>query len=477
LKEQILHLDAHDDFISARDKMGWAQTGRVLLVWPEGGRVLSRRLDLQLLFRHANRLGAHLALITTDPVVEDHARQLGLPTFPSLDASRKTVWRSRTNRLTPTRRKPRPEPGTLRRPSGRWRFPALPAWIAWSMRSLVFVIGLTGLAALAYALVPAASVTLTPKARSLSTRVEVVADPVTQTIEGGNIPARTVRVEVEADGRTNTTGLRDVPSAPARGSVIFTSLDGTATVIPQGTGVRTTSGSPVRFQTTRAVTIEPRVGASVAVDVTAVAAGPRSNIRGGLINAIEGPLGLQLAVTNPEPMRGGDTAPQYAVTEADRERLRAELMAKLETEGLAAIESQLVPGEFLASSSVTVTEIVAETYDLAVGERALSVALTLRIAVSGLAVKEADARQVAQTALAELVDAGEALQPGNEHYQRSPEIAVEDGGAVRFSVTAEGWAVPLVDREIVREAVKGRTIPEAQFGLTDVVPLSRTPQI
>ena len=35
MKEQILHLDAHDDFISARDKMGWAQTGRVLLVWPD----------------------------------------------------------------------------------------------------------------------------------------------------------------------------------------------------------------------------------------------------------------------------------------------------------------------------------------------------------------------------------------------------------------------------------------------------------
>lgn len=477
MKEQILHLEPHDDFISARDKMGWAQAARVLLVWPPGGRVLDRRLDLQLLWRHASRLGAHLALITTDPVVLEHARELGLPTFSSIDASRQTMWRSRSSRRTPSRRKPRPDPDALRPPPARFHLPPLPATISLLARGVVFMVGLGGLFGLAFALVPGASVTLTPKARNLRTTVEVVADPVIQTIEGGNIPARTVRVEVEADGRTNTTGLREVPSAAARGSVIFTSLDGTATSIPQGTGVRTTSGSPVRFRTTRAVTLEPRIGATVAVDVVAVQPGPRGNIRAGIINAIEGPLGLQLAVINPEPMRGGDTAPEFAVTKADRERLRAELLSRLEGEGLAAIESQLAPGEFLASASVTVTEVVAETYDLAVGEPADAVALTLRIAVSGLAIQEADARQVAQSALANLVRSGESLQASQARYQRSPAIAVAEGGTVRFQMSAEGWAVPVVNRESVRQVVKGRTLREAEVGLAALVPLNRAPLI
>jgi len=30
VKEQVLHLDLNDDYNSARDKMGWAQTARVL---------------------------------------------------------------------------------------------------------------------------------------------------------------------------------------------------------------------------------------------------------------------------------------------------------------------------------------------------------------------------------------------------------------------------------------------------------------
>jgi hypothetical protein len=368
----------------------------------------------------------------------------------------------------------------LRPRASRWKLPALPAhlrWLPWLVRGLVFAAALGGLAGLAYALVPAASVTLTPRARIVATSVEVTADPVIQSVEGALIPARLVRVEVEASGRTPTTGLRDVPSAPARGSVVFTSLDGTATSIPAGTGVRTTSGSPVRFRTTRPATLDPRAGAVVAVDVVAVVPGPHGNVRGGIINAIEGPLGLQLAVTNPEPMRGGDTAPEFAVTEADQRRLRAELMAQLEADGLAAIQSQLVPGEFLATSSVTTTETVAETFEQVVGERAETVALTLRIAVAGLAVREDDARQVAQTALAGLVSAGETLQSGNDHYQRGPERIVEDGEAVRFVVTADGWAVPVVDRETVREAVKGRTLPEALDSLDGVLPLGRTPQI
>jgi hypothetical protein len=223
----------------------------------------------------------------------------------------------------------------------------------------------------------------------------------------------------------------------------------------------------------------PRAGAEGTSrrPVVGVEPGTRGNVRGGLINAIEGPLGLQLAVTNPEPMRGGDTAPEFAVTEADRRRLRAELMAQLEAQGLAAIESQLVPGEFLATSSVTTTETVAETFEQVVGERAETVALTLRIAVEGLAVEEADAREVATSALAGLIADGEVLEAGNAHYQRGPEQVAAGGQSVRFEVTADGWAVPLVDRETVRAAVKGRTIPEALDGLGRVLPLSRTPQI
>ena len=115
----------------------------------------------------------------------------------------------------------------------------------------------------------------------------------------------------------------------------------------------TTSGAPVRFRTVRAVTIEPRVGAAVMAEIEAVDLGPSGNVSGGQINAIDGSLGLQLAVTNPSPTTGGGLSQAPAVTAADRERVRAELLTRLQAEAMSALEGQLAPGEFLAADSVT----------------------------------------------------------------------------------------------------------------------------
>ncbi len=456
--------------------MGWAQTARVLLVWPPRGRVLARRLDLLLLARHAARLGAHLALVTTDTVVRDNARELGLPAFDTVEDSRRAPWRGRPSR-TPARRGPAPNPAQLRPGRRRASRLALPAWLTWALRGLVFAVGLAALGALLYAVVPGASITLAPQARPLEVSVEVIADPVVQATEGNLIPARTVRVEVEATGRTPTTGVSDVPTRPARGTVIFTSLDGTAAIIPQGTGVRTTAGTPVRFRTIETVTLERRIGATAATEVQAVDLGPVGNIGGGRINAIDGPLGLQLAVTNPGPMTGGASSPLFSVTAADRQRVRSELSAQLQATGLAAIQAQLSPGEFLVPDSVAVADVLAATYDYAVGEHADTVQLTLRLAVTGLAVSEDDARQVAQAALTKEVRAGEARLPEQEQYERDAGSTVDQEGRAHFRVTARGAALPLIDREAIRQAVRGQPIDQTQLVLTSRLPLSQPPLI
>ena len=92
MKTQVLQLDPHDDIISTRDKLGWKQTGRILLVWPRKGHVLTRRLDLVLLARHTASLGAQLALITRDPQVRDNASSLGISVFDSLDTAQRSRW-------------------------------------------------------------------------------------------------------------------------------------------------------------------------------------------------------------------------------------------------------------------------------------------------------------------------------------------------------------------------------------------------
>jgi hypothetical protein len=478
LKEQILHLDPHDDHISARDKMGWVQTERVLLVWPAHGRVLTRRLDLRLLHRHAHRLGAHLALVTTDALVRKHAHDLGLPVFESVQESRRQRWRSRLPGLRPERLGPRPDPQSFRRATSPGKFAALPAWAVLSLKSLVLAVGLAAPVALGLALVPGATITLTPAAYPMSARLDVVADPDTNQLAAPNlIPARTVRVEIEGEDLTTTTGVQSVPSEPATGTVVFTNLIGTPATILQGTGVRTTSGAPVRFVVSETVTLEGRIGAAVEVGVRADRPGPAGNVAAGQINAVEGPLGLQLAVTNPAPTTGGTLTTRAAVTSADHARLRQQLLAQLEPKALSAIEGQLQPGEFLVEPSLTLAEVVAETYEHSAGEVADTVRLALRVAMTALVVNENDARLLAESALLGQVPAGQELIAGTMAFEREPALSTDADGRVHFAVTASGVAAPLIDREVVRQVVRGRKIPEAVGHLLARLPLAGPPHI
>lgn len=479
MKEQIIQLDAHDDFISARDKIGWAQTARVLLVWPKASQVLTRRLDLLLLKRHAARLGAQLVLIATDVAVREQAQELDLPVYNSVEASHDRRARTRGGR----QRGAGPPPHarldrTKLRPQRRQLTFTMPVWVGWTLRSLVFAVGLAGLAGLAAVLGPSATVTVLPATEPVQVQMDLTADPSLEAPDGAIIPARTVRVEVEATGTTATTGLREVPSQPALGTVIFTSLDGTLTLVPAGTGVRTTTGAPARFRTVQDVTLNPNVGATAQAAIEAVDLGPAGNVAAGLINAIDGPLGLQLAVINPSPTVGGALTQQAAVTIGDRERLRAEVAARLEAEAVTALLGQLAPNEFLALDSVRLEDTLAETFDLAVGEQSDSLQLALlRQAFSGVVVDDNTARAAAQLALLAAAPEGTRVIAGSEQFERFPAATTDEARRVHFTLRASGVAVPLVDETELRELVRGQPVPQSQLRLASALPLSTLPTI
>lgn len=477
MKEQILHLDPHDDFNSARDKMGWTQTQRVLLVWPPQGQVLTRRLDLLLLYRHAYRLGAHLALITTDPAIREHAQDLGLPVFPSLTASRRQKWRSRPVRLAPARQRPAPPVDRLRPPKPFYQDWALPPWAVWSFKTFCLILSLGALVLLALALLPSATITLTPATRPFTLQVDIVADPEATEPAAGVIPARQVYAEVEGVGQIATTGLKDVPSAPATGLVVFTNLVGTAATIPQGTGLRTTSGAAIRFVTTRAASLEARLGATVEVPIRAEDPGPAGNVAPAQINAIDGPLGLQLAVTNLAATAGGAVTQDYAVTLADREQLRAQLLDQLGQTALGTIEAQLQPGEFLANDSVALADAIRESYSHSVGEVTDILTLTLRIAATGLSMNEAEARIVAQAALTEAVPADERLLPEQSQFERDPATRLDAEGRIHFSMAASGRTRALIDTAAVQRLAAGQSISGVYYQLVDTLPLAAPPEI
>src|SRR3990172_7820961 len=91
MKTQIITLESHDDLISVRDRLSWAKTPRILLVWPKYEQVTLRVLDLKILQRHADSFGAQLGLVTRRTNVRRDAESLGIPVFESTSAAQKDL--------------------------------------------------------------------------------------------------------------------------------------------------------------------------------------------------------------------------------------------------------------------------------------------------------------------------------------------------------------------------------------------------
>lgn len=507
MKEHILRLEPHDDIQSARDKLGWAQAQRVLLVWPPGSRVLDRQLDLVLLQRHAQALGAQLAIVSLHGPVRDHAQAIGLPVFDSIDASRQVRWGTpssgngrplvlTTPALTALRaplgpeapsglvaqRRPR-SPEELARPvplPGPIQL-RLPAWLERLRpqgRGAAFAAGLAATGALLLILGPSATVHLYPFPQTISVTLPFVADVAAESADpGGVLPAREITIELEASGRVATTGTKDVPSTPASGEVVFTNLVAQAVVIPQGTGVRTTSGTSVRFLTTKAANLPAGRGQALRVPVVADALGPQGNVAAGQINAVEGQLGLQVAVVNDAPTSGGGVEQRAAVDEADQQALRAELLEELTRQAVADLSAQLREGERMPADSVRVVRVLAETYDRFPGEAADSLGLTLRVRAGGTAVDSALAEGLALEALASRVATGFTLIAGSQQVVWVSEPRAFGPDRLAFTLRVSGDAAPSIDSHAVQTLLSGLTMDAALERLSDSLPMRRPPVI
>lgn len=490
MKQQIIQLERHDDVVSVRDRLGFLQAERVLLVWPERGAILQRKLDLVMIQREASRMNAKLGLVTEDFTVAEHAAELNIPVFYSIkEARRARYWRGDPPWLFTGRDdRPKGEGPTAAELIARGRqqpvalppeFQAVRRVVGWLIFAVVMAVFLVGL----YIVAPGAHITLRPAADQVSVTIPVVADP---ELTGVNlidraIPARIVGVEVEWSTTVPTTGLVTQPSTPATGTVVFSNLLADAVVVPAGTVVRTTAADPVRFRTTEEVAVPEGIASTAEAPIEALPefVGLVGNVGANLINRVEGPLGVRLGVSNPAATRGGGVTEAPAVTKDDYERLRAALLQQLQQRAYAEMSSPdwIGPAEFIAIDSLAVVLVLEETYSEYIGQPAESVSLEMRVVVQGVVVDEQYARQVAYAALAERVGRGFRILDDTLTFVRGDELGVDDARRVTFLMTGAGDIASAIDEQWVRTQVTGLPLDRAIGNLNAALPLEQPPRI
>jgi hypothetical protein len=230
LKTKIITLESHDDLISVRDKLSWAKTPRILLVWPKYEDVTLRLLDLKVLQRHADSLGAQMGLVTRRTNVKRDAESLNIPVFDSTASAQKDLWQAAAPRK---QRIPKPPQVDLRTKRDEIRIQE-PEWTKSLLgRVILFSISVLSVLTLAGLFLPRAVVTLHPESQNISVVIPVHAGPSFDTVSfTGNIPVEMISITVDAEQTKTITTQISIPTSKAKGFVQFQNLSSDEVPIP-----------------------------------------------------------------------------------------------------------------------------------------------------------------------------------------------------------------------------------------------------
>ena len=472
MKTQIITLESHDDLISVRDRMSWAKTPRILLVWPRYEKITLRQVDLKVLQRHAASLGAQLGLVTRARRVRADAEALRIPVFESTGQAQRLAW-PKPRRRKWTQRPPRKDLREQREQvfvkEEEWRVHPV-------TRIGAFLLGVLSVLVLVALFIPRADVILHPQSKMQSLVLPVIAGPSVESVFiTGSIPAREKRVIVDGTQSVVVTGEGVTPQSKARGVVTFRNLTQQAVTVPAGTVVRTADN--LRFATIRGGEVAAGVDETIELPVEALESGRAGNVEAETIVILEGRLGLSLSIINPEPLTGGREIPSVQASDRDRARAKNVLMETLEDEASARLADEMKAGDVLFEDTFAVSQIISEVYDPPAGAAGTKLTLTMQVEFSTLYASAADLTELAGLALNASIPSRFAVTSDGLSLKPVTEPILNDDGFIRWTVRAERRIVQQISTMHVTQMIQGIRPAQAKILLENSLPLRDAPDV
>ena len=474
MKTKIITLESHDDLISVRDKFSWAKTPRILIVWPKYEKISLRLLDLQVLRRHADSLGAQLGLVTRRANVRRDAESLGIPVFRSTAAAQRDLWPDSAPRSRRVPKKPRRDLRQIRdlvyQKEAPWRT-SLPGRVA------VFTAAVIAVLTVASLFVPRAALTLYPEAQTQSVVIPVSAGESIEAISvTGAVPVQTLTVTVSTGQSLAITSSISVSKSKSQGIARFKNLGQSEISIRAGTLISTTSEPPVKFVTLHDTLLEPGLDKFVDVPVEALQAGASGNVDGDTVIVVDGPLGLSISVTNPNPITGGADAKVTGATDADRERLRGQVLENLRQAAETKLRGQIKADDLLLPDTFEVLDVSAETFEPQAGQPGKTLTLTMQVEFSARYVLAEDMKQLAAATLDASVPQGFAPF-GELTFKTLTKPSTDSTGLTHFELDVTRTLLRQVDTMQVFSSVRGRSPSQVNDTLMKSFPLRQEAKI
>jgi hypothetical protein len=469
LQEQVIHIHADDEIAAIRDQLTWAEAPRVVLVISRRNKAMRDKMNLKLIQRTASDQAMTVALVAHHRDTVRLAEEIGLTVFWTARAP--FGLRNWNGGAAPTF-VPDEDGDEVKmiapaEPRMGRRYRILGAVL---LALLIFVV-----VALIFLLAPTGRITLSPVSEQTTAYSIITASIANKTVDSNlrQIPAKVSEIPLEGSEQIVPVAKKDVPDARATGLILFTNKTDQPIHIPRGSFVATSSGVPVRFQSTTDVDLAARGRAET--NITAIEPGPNGNVAKFAINVAEGTFALALNVINQNGTSGGTVKRVPVVSDEDKRRVEEVLVQRLRQEAISRFKTALQENEFFPEQSVTVT-LESETFDKFVDEAADLLTLSAHATARALIVNGVNANIVAVDQLRTKQRSSFELFPDSIEFQAGAILAA-DLESASFELTARGRAASAVDRSLIINTVRNMPRNDAEAWLNRHLTLRQPPLI
>ena len=293
---QIINLEKNDDITSIRSRIefilpnltqqsrqtaGKPEKPRLLVIVPARNKSLHRLVNMKLLARLVKSRAVEMAIVSSSPTVRDNARAAGVKAFGAVWHAKLTCWiktqapvAKPEETLPPVaalaqaeeppakKKKQKSKPRRVKKKKFEVApGAARPGFFKLFFRQIGMLIVIFGLAIAlvlgVIALLPKATVTITPVAQPVETDLIVRADPAVDSVDFEQLlfPARIDQVELDLYGQIETVETELAPTCNAQVGIVFINRTDDEQTITISTTVSTSAGSPAEFLTTQTTTI------------------------------------------------------------------------------------------------------------------------------------------------------------------------------------------------------------------------------
>jgi hypothetical protein len=468
--------------------MGWGQTPRILLVWPRRGQILNRRIDIIYLKRHSITLGAQLAFVTKNPDIRYHAGNQNIPVYPNIKKAEESHWRPAKRRKRKKLRDQKDSVSKLKIANNKreldlaeLREAAYPKHVHWLFHPIIrltlFTTGVLSVLAIGFLLLPSAEIKIEPKVKQHRISIPITSSSETQTAElTGEIPIRKQHIIVEGRYSIPVSGSIQIPDQKATGEVVFKNLTDRIITLPLGTYVSTLKEPPVRFVLTEPAEVAPGE-LSGKVPVEAVMPGRSGNVISSQIQAIEGPLGLDLTVSNPLATHGGSNKLSPAPNESDYDRLLELLASNLLETAVDELRSVLASTDIILEIDPENVDIQEAQYVPEEIEPTDQLQLTLRIAYQGYYASGDDLLFLARSISEANLPAENQIVPNSLDIISLSDPVKDEEGAFKWNSQIEWQAQAMVDPRNAIPLIQWQTPEEARARLLNNLPIDGSLEI